>query len=148
MAVSYRKKARMTHQRRVILEELKKSKDHPSADEIYVMVRNVLPHISLGTVYRNLEILHTMEQLKKIDLEGNQMRFDGDLTEHYHVSCTVCNRIDDISADVVKKFEVTTEEIDNYHIVGHKLHFFGVCKDCTSDSEYHEKNTLKKSVYT
>ena len=142
MAVSYRKKFRMTNQRRVIIEELKKSKDHPGADEIYVMVRKVLPHISLGTVYRNLEILHTKGQIKKIDLEGNQMRFDGDLTEHYHVSCIVCNRIDDISAGVVKKLEVSTEEIDDYHIIGHKLHFFGVCKDCNSDSEYHEKNTL------
>ena len=130
----YRKKDRMTHQRRVILEELRKSKDHPSANEIYVMIRKVLPRISLGTVYRNLEILHAKGQIKKIDLEGNQMRFDGNLTEHYHVSCTVCNRIDDIPAGVVKKLEVSTEEIRDYHTIGHKLHFFGVCKDCASDN--------------
>ena len=45
---------RMTRQRKVILEELRKVNSHPSADEIYEIVRKRLPRISLGTVYRNL----------------------------------------------------------------------------------------------
>ncbi len=46
---------RMTNQRKVILEELKKHVDHPTADQIYAEIRKVLPKVSLGTVYRNLD---------------------------------------------------------------------------------------------
>ena len=58
---------RMTHQRRLILDELKKLKTHPTADEIYVIVRKKMPRISLGTVYRNLEILSETGQIIKIE---------------------------------------------------------------------------------
>ena len=57
MGLQKQSNLRMTRQRRVILEELCKVDTHPSADEVYVMVRKRLPRISLGTVYRNLEIL-------------------------------------------------------------------------------------------
>ena len=51
------KTTRMTRQRKLILEELRRMKSHPTADEIYSMVREKLPRISLGTVYRNLQLL-------------------------------------------------------------------------------------------
>ena len=51
---------RMTRQRKVILEELRREYNHPSADEVYEAVRKQLPRISLGTVYRKLEILRDL----------------------------------------------------------------------------------------
>jgi Fur family ferric uptake transcriptional regulator len=57
----------MTRQRRVILEELRKVNTHPSADEIYEIVRKRLPRISLGTVYRNLEILSESGDIQKLE---------------------------------------------------------------------------------
>ena len=55
---------RITKQRQVILEELRKLNTHPSADEIYKVVRRRLPRISLGTVYRNLEVLVQMGEIQ------------------------------------------------------------------------------------
>jgi Fur family ferric uptake transcriptional regulator len=67
----------MTRQRKVILEELRNVDTHPSADEIYEMVRKRLPHISLGTVYRNLEILSETGAIQKLELGCAQKKFDG-----------------------------------------------------------------------
>lgn len=123
---------RMTHQRQVILHELRKTNTHPSADEIYLMVRKVIPHISIGTVYRNLELLHKIGLITKIEFNGNQMHFDGNPEKHYHVSCIICNRIDDIPANVLKNMDFSIEGIEGYNILDHTLHFIGVCKHCGS----------------
>ena len=64
----------MTKQRKVILEELRKQHTHPSADEVYRMVRHRLPRISLGTVYRNLEVLVQMGEIQKLELSGSLKR--------------------------------------------------------------------------
>ncbi|MCJ7604005.1 MAG: transcriptional repressor, partial [Desulfobulbaceae bacterium] len=71
-------KLRMTKQRQVILEELRKVKTHPTADDMYQMLRKKMPKISLGTVYRNLEILSESGIIQKLDVGGTQKRFDGD----------------------------------------------------------------------
>jgi len=81
---------RMTHQRKVILEEMKKLEGHPTADEVYVRVRERLPRISLGTVYRNLDVLAASGLIRKIEPDFPQMRFDRNTHEHYHVTCMQC----------------------------------------------------------
>ena len=68
---------RMTYQREIILEELKKTKTHPTADELYTTVRQRIPHISLATVYRNLETLANSGLVRKLEVIGRQKRFDG-----------------------------------------------------------------------
>ena len=79
---------RMTQQRKVILEELNNLKTHPTADDLYQVVKVKVPRISLGTVYRNLEILSSDGLIKKLEIGGAQKRFDGDLSDHHHVRCT------------------------------------------------------------
>ena len=66
---------RMTSQRRVILEELAKVATHPTADELYQQVRRRLPRISLGTVYRNLEVLASAGKVSKVCPADRQRRF-------------------------------------------------------------------------
>jgi len=70
------KNLRMTRQRRVILEELQSKNNHPSADELYERVRAHLPRISLGTVYRNLEVLCELGEIQKLGLSGPLKRYD------------------------------------------------------------------------
>ena len=91
---------RMTNQRRVILQELRNVHSHPTADDIYIMVRKTLPRISLGTVYRNLEILSEMGLIKKLVGCGRQRRFDGDIENHYHIRCVKCGKIDDLPEEI------------------------------------------------
>lgn len=67
---------RLTTQRQIILEELAKVKTHPTASELYDMVRKRLPRIGLGTVYRNLELMADSGMILKIEVGGTQKRFD------------------------------------------------------------------------
>ena len=80
---------RVTRQRRIILEELRKMDSHPTAAKVYEIVRHRLPNISLGTVYRNLNVLDDLGLLQKIQY-GNASHYDGNLQRHYHLKCVQC----------------------------------------------------------
>ena len=130
-------KSRMTRQRQVILEELRKENFHPTADEVYEVVRRRLPRISLGTVYRNLETLSKYGIIRKLELGGVQKRFDGDMQPHYHVRCTGCGRLDDIPSRPIPDIEETFRGACDYQITGHQLILTGLCPNCReTESQY------------
>jgi Fur family ferric uptake transcriptional regulator len=122
----------MTRQRKVILEELPKLVTHPSADEVYEMVRKRLPRISLGTIYRNLDILSKNGEIQKLELGCAQKRFDGISENHYHIRCIHCDRVVDAPGD----FDVTVDHhlknATDFRIIGHKLELIGICLDCSN----------------
>jgi Fur family ferric uptake transcriptional regulator len=128
------KPRRNTRQRQVILEELRKFASHPTAAELYEVTRRRLPRISLGTVYRNLELLSRLGKINKIKIAGSETRFDSDLGGHRHVRCVDCGRVDDIHglpADLVSN---EVEHLTAYNILGHRLEFVGVCPECIAKS--------------
>ena len=126
---------RMTRQRQVILEELRKVKTHPSADEVYEMVRKRLPRISLGTVYRNLEILSESGEIKKLEPGSSLKRFDGNPSEHFHIRCIRCDRIADMPMAGNFDIDLANMTPTEYEILGHRLEFFGLCPYCSNTSK-------------
>jgi Fur family transcriptional regulator, ferric uptake regulator len=120
----------MTRQRRVILEELTKMDSHPTADEIYQRVRNRIPNISLGTVYRNLEVLTQCGVITKIETTGSHMRFDHVVDNHYHVRCIRCNGLEDVTGDLKHTVEEIADSKQEYQMIGHRLEFLGICPRC------------------
>ena len=126
---------RMTRQREVILEEIRRAKVHPSADEVYEMVRKRLPRISLGTVYRNLEILSELGEIQKLELGGDIKRFDWDPKKHYHVRCLKCGRVDNAPIAPLREIEDELYGATVYTIIGHRLEFEGLCPRCTREAE-------------
>ena len=121
----------MTRQREMILEEIRRAKSHPSADEVYWMVRKRLPRISLGTVYRNLEILSELGKIRKLDLGGDSKRYDWDTNMHYHIRCLECGQVDNAPIAPLKTVEDELHQATVYTIIGHKLVFEGLCPACT-----------------
>jgi len=121
---------RMTRQRRVILETLRENNTHPSADEVYEMVRRKLPRIGLGTVYRNLELLSELGEIQKLELSGSLMRFDGVPEKHYHIRCINCDRLDDAPLQALDNIEEQLLGSTEYKVMGHRLEFMGLCPDC------------------
>lgn len=120
---------RMTVQRSVILEELRKLRTHPTADEIYHVVRQRLPRISLGTVYRNLEHLTHTRDILKLNLGGNVTRFDGCCAEHHHAMCLACGRIFDIPAEALPEI---TPALPSFQVTGVSVSLEGYCVGCQS----------------
>jgi Fur family transcriptional regulator, ferric uptake regulator len=123
---------RMTKQRRIIVEELKKVTSHPTADHLHQMVRKRLPKISLSTVYRNLETLSAEGVILKMDVAGTQKRFDGTVESHYHIRCSRCGRVDDVHMEPIDEIEEIARRRSNYQSVSHVIEFTGICPDCYS----------------
>lgn len=124
---------RMTRQRQLILDELRSRRDHPTADDIYEAVRLQLPHISLGTVYRNLDVLHRCGAIRKLDMVGSQSRYDGDLQAHAHVRCTQCGRLADAPMPALSLAWNQLSEASGYEVTGYRLEFEGVCGNCQEE---------------
>ena len=121
---------RMSVQRQVILEELRKVNSHPTADELFQIVRLRLPRISLGTVYRNLERLSNAGEVRKLKTLGNQARFDGDMHSHYHLHCTQCGALADVEGVAYKPPLAKTAAATGYVVEDYILEFRGICPEC------------------
>jgi len=123
---------RTTRQREIIMDELRKSRSHPTADEMYEMVRRRLPRISLGTVYRNLEVLSDCGMIRKLEIGGTQKRFDGIAGAHYHLLCTRCGRIEDLPLDAMPEISkaLGRKKIRDFEIREHRVAFLGLCPKC------------------
>ncbi|MBW1988328.1 MAG: transcriptional repressor [Deltaproteobacteria bacterium] len=124
------RKMRMTRQRKVILEELKKVTSHPTADQVYQMVKVRLPKISLATVYRNLEALSEAGLILKLELGGIQRRYDGDTSPHHHVRCIACNAVADLPEEALDVGAIDFKSPPDFEICGFRLEFLGVCSHC------------------
>lgn len=124
------KARRNTRQREVVLEELRKLKTHPTAAEVHDIVRQRLPRISLGTVYRNLELLAGESLIIKLDNGAGRARFDGDLNKHLHVTCVACGRVDDVSGTPADIVADDLETPEGYEILGLRVEVSGICPRC------------------
>lgn len=124
---------RLTTQRQIILEELGKVTCHPTANEVYDMVRKRLPRIGLGTVYRNLELLADTGVILKIEVGGTQKRFDATVYPHYHIRCAHCGKVDDIDIPVQEHINQAAMMASNYKVLGHHIEFSGICYSCSDN---------------
>ena len=136
---------RNTPQRKVVLDELCHMKSHPTAAELYAVVRQRLPRISLGTIYRNLEVLHEDGMIHKMEFAGAESRYDGNINQHYHVRCTECGRIEDIFPLDPGQTPAQPVELAGFVVTGHRLEYFGICPECRKRESY--LGPLPNSVY-
>ncbi len=121
---------RMTGSRLAILEELQRSLRHPTADEVYGRVKLRLPRISMGTVYRNLDLLARHGLVRTLTEPGGRRRYDAVGDDHDHVWCVSCGRVGDVRLSPSARPEDAIEDACGYEIRGHSLSFLGVCPEC------------------
>jgi len=121
---------RMTSQREIILQELRKSRQHLTADELYGMIRKKLPRISLATVYRNLELLAESGLIARMEVSGRPMRFDSDVHGHDHVICVQCHKVENVVLGREKEKYPSQDMMDGYMITGCRVEFVGLCPQC------------------
>lgn len=119
-----------SRQREAVWNCIKDRRDHPTADMIYQDVRQLVPNISLGTVYRNLLLLKEMGDIQSIDLGDGLTHFDPQTFDHDHFVCTECGKIEDLTGYSSSKFR----EIAARNFSGKILHshtcFTGLCAEC------------------
>ena len=126
---------RKTKQREVILRVLGEHIDHPSADTIYEEVRKFLPRISLGTVYRNLEIMSESGTIMKLETGGSIKRFDPFTGPHPHFRCVKCGAIEDLPFEIDDS--IFTGKMDNWahgrKIQNLNIEYTGLCIKCNGN---------------
>lgn len=130
-------KLRKSKQRETIYNILVNDKTHPTAEVIYSRVRKIIPDISLGTVYRNLNVLAENGYIKKLNIDGVTVHYDGNVKPHHHMVCTSCGKIVDIHIPHGAFDELVNdiEEKDQVHLTHVDLLFQGVCNDCKDMKE-------------
>jgi Fe2+ or Zn2+ uptake regulation protein len=129
------KQSRLTRQRKLILETIQQAGFHPTADWIYQKVREQIPHISLGTVYRNLHVLKKEGKILELKAGKDISRFDALTENHYHFSCEICHKIFDLSIALNKSMELTVAEETGFQVSYHRAEFYGICRDCQTARE-------------
>lgn len=123
---------RLTGPRRIVLEVVRGTDAHPTAEWVHRMVRRRLPRVSLGTVYRNLRLL-VAEGLVH-EMPGPHARFDGNLDRHHHFTCTSCGRIVDVDGPLcdppTRAVSARVAALTGLTITHHRIEFFGRCPGC------------------
>lgn len=122
----------LTTQRKAIVEELKKLKTHPTADQFYEVMRKKTPKISIASVYRNLEVLSSRGMIAKLEISGTQNRFDGDTSMHYHLKCSKCGGFFDFIPEGSESLSKSLDKIKelNMNIENFNIVFNGLCGKC------------------
>ena len=129
-----------SRQREAIKDFLLTRTDHPTADMIYMHIRNQFPNISLGTVYRNLSLLASLGEISKISCGDGSVHFDPVPTPHYHFFCNQCGCIQDINLKLSEDLNEIAAQNFTGKIKNHSIIFYGKCANCSSDKNNHLTN--------
>jgi Fur family transcriptional regulator, peroxide stress response regulator len=121
---------RRTVQRDAIINVLRSTKSHPTAEWVYEKARELVPDISLGTVYRNLSSMRQEGKILAIEQAGAEARFDGNPANHYHFRCEACGGVFDIDEPVDIDIDRRVTKSTGFEVSFHILEFRGRCHAC------------------
>lgn len=121
---------RKSQQRERILEILKETKSHPTADWVYMKLKEEIPELSLGTVYRNLKVLMEQGLIQKLPFGSTFDRFEAKIAPHYHLVCEKCGVVEDFEMPQYSEINLQAEKMSAFKISRHRIDFFGLCEKC------------------
>lgn len=132
---------------RVLLEN---EKDHLSAEDVYLLVKEKAPEIGLATVYRTLELLSDLQIIHKLNFGDGVTRYEfrseGAAHHHHHLICLNCGSVDEIMEDLLGPIEKKVESEFDFHIIDHQLTFQGICHRCKDQLADSKKLTSSKTT--
>ena len=126
---------RNSRQRQRILEILKETKSHPTADWVYKKLKEEIPELSLGTIYRNLNVLLEQGQIEKLPYGSTFDRYEAKIEPHYHLICETCGTVEDFIMPQYADINKHAEKLGSFKILRHRIEFFGTCKKCLKETQ-------------
>ena len=121
---------RNTIQRKMVLDAVQNNEGHLTADMLYEIIAKTYPDISIATVYRNLNLLAELNQIKKINVPNGADRFDKTVAPHYHIECKECGDFSDVDFGYIEKIDDLIAGATGYELEPHDIVFRGICKKC------------------
>lgn len=119
-----------SRQREAIKNFLADRYDHPTAETVYLGIKEEFPNLSLGTVYRNLSLLSDIGEIQKLSTGVGPDHFDGNPDPHYHFICKGCGCVLDLSVNGLDHIDVLAAQGFDGEIEGHITYFYGKCAKC------------------
>ncbi|MEM2110698.1 MAG: Fur family transcriptional regulator [Candidatus Bathyarchaeia archaeon] len=126
---------KVTPQRLAICEIILSSKEHPTADQIYEMVREKHPTISLATVYQTLHLLSQIGMLQELGFNNNISRYDPDTSPHINIMCPKCGKIQDYKAENIKRMWNQIIKELGFKPIGQRMDVYAYCDKCLKSRE-------------
>ncbi len=121
---------KVTPQRLAVYETLAATHEHPSAEMLYKTLRPKYPSMSFATVYKTVEILNRLHVIQIINTGEDSFRYDADISDHHHVQCTCCGKVEDLFNVDYSGIMAQAEKESGYKLSGHQFYFYGVCENC------------------
>ena len=119
---------RYSRQRELIFEALRHTKEHPTAEMLYRWLKPENPCLSLGTVYRNLNLLAEEGAITRMPFPVE--RYDADTHPHPHFCCDECGSVYDIDLPYDPSVDEKARQASGHDVTGHQVTFHGVCAQC------------------
>ena len=127
---------KMTPQRLAIVKILAKSEGHPSVEDIHARIKKDFPTMSLATVYRNIILIKSLDELLELGFPDGSNRYDGNRPyPHPHIICVKCKKILDLDLDSLDDMQHEIAEETDFKILNHRLDFFGICRNCSTEKD-------------
>ena len=126
------KTTKYSHQREAIISFLESRKDHPTADQVYTNIRESIPNISLGTVYRNLNQLSATGRILRLTCDGKTDHFDACTMPHYHFLCKHCGSVMDVDMEPMDSLIEAAQKSSSFNIESASVLFSGTCQECNN----------------
>ncbi|WP_445486678.1 Fur family transcriptional regulator [Niallia sp. 03133] len=124
---------RLTPQRIELIHILSTGNKHWTVDEIYQILNESMPSVSITTVYNNIKLFCELDLVKEIQFGEGLSKYEWKKEDHYHIVCNSCGEMKDVWYPELKEVEVFAESISKFHISSHNLQFYGICKECAEE---------------
>jgi Fur family peroxide stress response transcriptional regulator len=121
---------RITPQRKIVLQYMIDTEDHPTADDIFRALSSEYPNMSVATVYNNLKLFKDTGLVKELTYGDSASRFDFITDTHYHIICSNCGKITDFHYPGLDEVEQLAGAVTDYDVSHHRLEIYGLCPDC------------------
>jgi Fur family transcriptional regulator, peroxide stress response regulator len=129
----------VTHQRLAVFRALLESESHPDAETLYRNLRGTHPTLSLGTVYKTLEMLQSLGLASAVSSPGPTRRFDGNQHPHHHLWCTQCRRLTDVELE--DRADIALPAGLGFEVTDVTIQFNGICSNCRAHAAQPSRST-------
>ena len=119
-----------SRQREAVLHYLRSTKSHPTAENVFTEIRKEFPKISLGTVYRNLNLLVEHGEIIRLNCGDGVEHFDATIAPHNHFICRRCGAVIDLEMDSIDRINQEANKHFPGEVEGHEIYFYGSCEKC------------------
>ncbi|OGP87488.1 MAG: transcriptional repressor [Deltaproteobacteria bacterium RBG_16_48_10] len=127
---------RLTPQRMAVVKILASNDEHLSAEKIFERVKNDFPFTSLATIYKTVTLLKNIGEVMELGFVDHSNRYDGIRPyPHPHLICLKCRKILDPDISTLSELPEELAQKTGYHILNHRLDFFGICPQCQKKDE-------------